>query len=1056
MKSLKKLLAVLVVVTLMAGMIAVPAFAASFKYEDEAKVLYDLGLFKGKSETEYKPALEERLLREEGVALLLRLFKLEEEALKMDEKEAKDLLKQKFKDADDIAAWAVKYVAYAVKNGIVAGRPDGKFAPKDNLIGREFAKMVLAQLGYKQGVDFDYKFSTVELSNASGLPKAEASRMDEAVLLRDDVVGMSFYSLLAEYVAGTNKDKTVIEVVVGKDEKMKAIAIEAGLMEEIKIVKLASLEEVKIKVGEELTLPAKVKATYSDGKVEDIAVKWDVSKVDTTKAGEYKAVGTVENFEGKVEVKVTVLPIELVALSATAGNMKEIVVSFNTELDATTVVKDNFAVAGQTVSSVALLDSKKDVLVTIAGNFSPNPSDFEITVKNVKNIYGKAVAETKLTGKAFDVTIPEAVSITFVGPNAVEIGFSEYLDPTVLGSVTINNGIYGVNSVAVSGKKVTVEIGTNLPDGNYSFKVQGFKDYAGFLMPVKTFDVAYAADKTNPTASIKEATQTYVVVQFNKPVKGMTTADFYHTYTAWQPLELQSGGAVYDPTKAVSEIKLVFVDALKITPAGTTASDRPVPVGNTSLVMKKTDSIVDLWGNKLAGDITLPLSVTADVTAPEVTNVEVVAENQIKVTFSKEVITPTTSNFVFKTAAGDAVSTTFTVSYASKVATINFASKLAGGVYTVEIKDIKDTSLAGNSLVPVVKELTITDKTPHDTNATRVEYIYTPVDANGDTKNDNPFTMYIYYNEKMATEGANSVLNADNYRISYDGGTTYNKFPSNTSLSVFIDSSRIKVVIPVGSFTYNDPPDALLIGRVADAAGNLADVLTYSVAVTTPVAPPAIQEVQSISKNTIKMILSTELKSINASKIAISESTDLSGLDFTQAANMKYLAAAANYVNKDGKAEVTITLKADNNLADTESLVGYVRLLDDNNMKSLLDMQAVPGTYVKKVAGVGDFTATDKFAPAILAKTAIDGEKTITIQFTEALEEVSVYKYTFTVKNRTVTGITASGDTVTITLADNNVAGTKYEITQVYPIKDAAGNEFKATSVIEVTATAAP
>ena len=684
MKSLKKLLAVLVVVTLMAGMLAVPAFAASFKYEDEAKTLYDLGLFKGKSETAYVPALEDRLLREESVAVLLRIFKLEEEALKMDEKEAKDLLNQKFKDAGDISSWAIKYVAYAVKKEIIAGRPDGKFAPKDNLIGREFAKMVLAQLGYKQGVDFDYKFSIVELANACGLPMSEASRMDEAVLLRDDVVGMSFSSLVAEYVVGPNTGKKVIEVVVGNDTKMKDIAIKAGLMEEPVIVKVDEVAEVKIKAGEELKLPAKVKATYSDGKIEEVAIKWNVANVKTGVAGEYKAVGTVEKYDKKVEVKVTVEAVQLIALGATAGNMKEIVVSFNTELDSATVVKDNFAVSGQTVSSVSLLDSKKEVLVTIAGNFSPNPSDFEITIKNVKNVSGNTVAETKLTGKAFDTTIPEAASITFVGPNKVEIGFSEYLDPSTIGSVTINNGIYGINSVAVSGKKVTVEIGTSLPDGDYSFKVSGFKDYAGFLMPVKTFDVAYAADKTNPTASIKEATQTYVIVQFNKPVKGMTTADFYHTYTAWQPLELQSGGAVYNAADAVSEIKLVFVDALKIVPVGNTNSDRPVPVGTTSLVMRKTDAIVDLWGNKLAGDITLPLTVTADLTAPEVTKVEVVAENQVKVTFSKEVIAPTTDNFVFKTAGGDAVSTSFTVSYASKVATINFASKLAGGVYTVE------------------------------------------------------------------------------------------------------------------------------------------------------------------------------------------------------------------------------------------------------------------------------------------------------------------------------------------------------------------------------------
>jgi len=1051
MKSLKKLLSVLVVVTLMAAMLAVPVFAASLKYEDEAKVLYDLGLFKGKSETAYVPALEDRLLREEAVAVLLRMFKLEEEALKMDEKEAKDLLSKKFKDADEIASWAVKHVAYAVKNGVIEGRPDGKFAPKDNVLGREYAKMLLAMLGYKQDADFEYKFSVVKLAEVCGLPMSEASRVDEFALLRDDVVGMSYYALTAEYVAGDNEGKKVIEVIVGDDAKLKEIALKAGLMEEIVIVKLETLAEIKFKVGEELKLPAKVKATYSNGNIEEIPVKWDVSGVKKDVAGEYKAIGSVENTDKKVELKVIIEPVDLVAVSATAGNMKEIIVSFNTELDPATVVKDNFSVAGQTVNSVSLLESKKEVLVTLAGYFSPNPSDFEITVKNVKNIWGKVVPETKLAGKAFDTTIPEATTVTFVGPNKVEIGFSEYLDPTVSGSVVINNGIYGINSISISGKKVVVEVGTNLPDGNYSFKVSGFKDYAGFLMPVKTFEVTYAADKTSPTVSVKEATQTYVVLKFNKPVKGMTTADFYHTYTAWQPLELQASGAVYNPADAVSEIKLVFVDALRITPLGTTASDRPIPVGTTSLVMKKTDNIVDLWGNKLAGDVILSISVSADLSAPEVTKVEVVAENQIKITFNKEIIAPTTSNFVFKTAGGDAVSTTFTVAYASKVATINFSSKLAGGVYTVEIKDIKDTSLTGNMMVPVVKEFTITDKTPHNTALTTIEYIYTAVD-DGTGKNKNPFTMYIYYNEKMATEGANSVLNADNYRISYDSGATYQKLPSGTSLTVFIDSSRIKVTIPVGTFTFNIPPNKLLIGRVADAAGNLADVLAYDVAIATPVAPPQINEVHSINKNTVKIILSTELKSINASKIAIAESVDLSTLDLTLPANMKYLAGAATYVNKDGKAEVTITLKADNNLADTDSLVGYVRLLPDNNMKSLLDMEATAGTYTSPL----NYAAKDKIPPAIKAKTAATGATTIEIQFTESLEVASVFKYTFTVKGRTVTAAavittTKANDTVQLTLGDANVAGTTYEITQVYPIKDAVGNEFKSADVIKVT-----
>ena len=105
------------------------------------------------------------------------MFSLEEEAEAMTDKEANDLL-AKFKDADQIAAWARKYVAYAVKNEIIVGRPDGNFAPQDNLLGREYSKMLLAMLGYVQGVDFEYEFSTSEFADVAGFPKSEAVKLD--------------------------------------------------------------------------------------------------------------------------------------------------------------------------------------------------------------------------------------------------------------------------------------------------------------------------------------------------------------------------------------------------------------------------------------------------------------------------------------------------------------------------------------------------------------------------------------------------------------------------------------------------------------------------------------------------------------------------------------------------------------------------------------------------------------------------------------------------------------------------------------------------------------
>jgi hypothetical protein len=250
MKQLKRLLSVLITITLIFGLIAVPTFAAqSLKYEDEARVLNQLGLFKGVSATEYRPNLEAELLREEAVALLLRMFGLEEEALKMSEREATNVLKR-FKDADEIATWAIKYIAYAVENNVIVGRPDGNFAPRDNLLGREYSKMILAMLGYVQGIDFQYEFSTSEFCSVTGFSQTEAAKLDTETILRDHVVGMSFFALTAEYAAGKNKGVTVIEAIVGDDEDLKEIAINAGLIEESVIISVESLDDIEVKVGE--------------------------------------------------------------------------------------------------------------------------------------------------------------------------------------------------------------------------------------------------------------------------------------------------------------------------------------------------------------------------------------------------------------------------------------------------------------------------------------------------------------------------------------------------------------------------------------------------------------------------------------------------------------------------------------------------------------------------------------------------------------------------------------------------------------------------------------
>jgi len=98
MKNLKKVLASLLVVALMASMAIVPAFAEAFSYEKEAVQLNQVGLYLGIREDVFDPDLGTALDRQTGVVMLLRIFGQEEEAKLLTNEQA-DALLAKFTDA---------------------------------------------------------------------------------------------------------------------------------------------------------------------------------------------------------------------------------------------------------------------------------------------------------------------------------------------------------------------------------------------------------------------------------------------------------------------------------------------------------------------------------------------------------------------------------------------------------------------------------------------------------------------------------------------------------------------------------------------------------------------------------------------------------------------------------------------------------------------------------------------------------------------------------------------------------------------------------------------
>ena len=181
---------------------AVPQSMAEtpYTYEPEAWLLHRLGLYTGTSAEVFIPDLGAKLDRQIGVALLLNFFGKRVEVLNMSSTEADNVL-ARYSDSRLISPWARRYMAYAVKNGIVKGTSASTLGPLDPLDGTAFATMILRRLGY--GMEGkSYLTSLKTLSEKGGLNAPEVSSFNKQQMLKNDAVGMIYTALYASCSTG--------------------------------------------------------------------------------------------------------------------------------------------------------------------------------------------------------------------------------------------------------------------------------------------------------------------------------------------------------------------------------------------------------------------------------------------------------------------------------------------------------------------------------------------------------------------------------------------------------------------------------------------------------------------------------------------------------------------------------------------------------------------------------------------------------------------------------------------------------------------------------------
>ena len=213
MKNFKKVLAlVLALATLLSfATIAgakvdtteIYADAKDVKYVEAVDVLTAIGVLNGKGAS-YKP--NDTLKRSEAAKIIAMFDNGDTDISKL------------YNPANtfvDVAKdyWAVSYIAYCAKQGIISGVGNNKYAPESKLTGIQFLKMVLVTLGYdakEEGlVGTSWKVNVLKLARAAGLTDVLGKKYDyDAELTRDAAAQIMLNALNAKTVSYGQEIKT--------------------------------------------------------------------------------------------------------------------------------------------------------------------------------------------------------------------------------------------------------------------------------------------------------------------------------------------------------------------------------------------------------------------------------------------------------------------------------------------------------------------------------------------------------------------------------------------------------------------------------------------------------------------------------------------------------------------------------------------------------------------------------------------------------------------------------------------------------------------------------
>lgn len=722
--------------------------------------------------------------------------------------------------------------------GILNGYPDGQAHLEKDLTRAEFAKIVTKLFGLTEVKGkLSYKDKGYTATNWA-VPYIEAVTAANLMQGKDTVKGLFDYNgkVTVEEVAAVLFRALKLETPATTDNSASAWAkgyaqavINAGLVAQTTnfkanatrslVVETAyAVDQLSVKptltvASAEAVSPTSVVVTFSDKTTQTVTLTTAlVEGVETTIS--------FKHLEKDYTAKVTLAAPKVVSVAV--PNAKQLVVTFNRAIDATTLASSGKLKAG--VIKVIPL-SNQSAVTTDGAEVSVNAAGTEATVTfpnleflkgqytvvvsdSVKTAAGTAFASYSALLTAADTVAPTVASVTSAAKattNKVYVKFSEPVKPAGI--------IASVNGVSATVTRETYDTfsltaGTLTAGSTYDVSLLNVTDFAGNLAtpnPIKT-SVTVTSDTAAPAiTSVTPVGDSAISVKFSKKVSFESLIGNVRLLSVYGDAQ---GTLVVDTKEDSDTIKFLVPAGFKLPDSGTFSG---------SLVFGAT--VRDTLGNTLGTPVTQSITLVKDAAAPTVASATFSSDKGLVVTFSEDVAWVGGTPTLIKDSTGLALTT---ANYSGQVvdgAKVTFPNVTGlDGSYTLRLPAglVTDLALAKNKSVATTITVTAAATTTNDSERPVVSAI-TYLEPTG-TDTEIIFTVSATDNVGLSIA---SLRDVNSYTLGSRALPTgaYTQVISSTGTATSPTAAVVEVRVPKTAISKTEPIEFIAFG-VTDAAGN--------------------------------------------------------------------------------------------------------------------------------------------------------------------------------------------------------------------------------------------